>query len=83
MVLSLPVRVALTKTLDGGLCPTDPTRYQWSVDTSLVLMAAGGIMGWRSAWSLMLGSIVNFGFLAPYGYGIHAFATIGSAPIAR
>ncbi len=37
MVLSLPVRVALTKTLDESLCPTDPTRYQWSVDTSLVL----------------------------------------------
>ncbi len=37
MALSLPVRVSLTKTLDGSLCPTDPTRYEWSVDTSLVL----------------------------------------------
>src|SRR5437879_2905924 len=26
-------------------------QWTWFFDTSLVLMAAGGIMGWRSAWS--------------------------------
>jgi OPT family oligopeptide transporter len=31
---------------------------KWSVsfDTSLLLFAAGGIMGWRSAWSMMVGA---------------------------
>lgn len=45
---------------------------KWTLefDTSLLLLAAGAIMGWRAAWSMMLGAIVNYGFLAPYGHKI-------------
>ena len=32
---------------------------------SLLFVAAGAIMGFRQAWSLMLGTIINYGLLAP------------------
>ena len=32
---------------------------------SLLFVAAGAIMGFRQAWSLMLGTIINYGMLAP------------------
>ncbi|MEZ4405598.1 MAG: OPT family oligopeptide transporter [Polyangiales bacterium] len=51
---------------------------KWTVsfDTSLLLLAAGGIMGWRAAWSMMLGATINFFALAPYGHGIGAIAEV-------
>lgn len=38
------------------------------VDTSLLLFAAGAIMGWRAAWSMALGAVVNYSYLAPWGH---------------
>jgi putative OPT family oligopeptide transporter len=35
-------------------------------DTSIVMVAAGGLMGMKTAASLMLGAIINYLFLAPY-----------------
>ncbi len=51
---------------------------KWSIsfDTSLLLMAAGAIMGWRSAWTMMLGATANYFVLAPYGHTIGAFTDI-------
>lgn len=40
--------------------------YTLQLDTSLVLLAAGAIMGWRTAWSMMLGAIVNYAVCAPW-----------------
>ena len=42
--------------------------YTLTFDGSLILLAAGGIMGFRAAWSMLLGAIVNYGFLAPWLY---------------
>ncbi len=36
---------------------------------SLLFIASGAIMGWRQAWSLMLGAVVNYCFLAPHFLG--------------
>jgi len=36
-----------------------------SFEGSLLFVAAGAIMGMRQAWSLMLGTVINFGVLAP------------------
>lgn len=51
---------------------------KWSVffDTSLLLIAAGAIMGWRSAWSMMLGGVLNYFALAPHGFDIHEIAEV-------
>ena len=37
-----------------------------SFEGSLLFIAAGAIMGFRQAWSLMLGAFVNYVILAPY-----------------
>lgn len=51
-------------------------KWTISFDTSLLLLAAGGIMGWRAAWSMMLGAGINFLVLAPYGHTIGAIAEV-------
>lgn len=35
------------------------------LDLSLVMVAAGAIMGWKVAWSMCLGGIINYAVLAP------------------
>ncbi len=69
---SLPQNIELPGTLRGVALK------KWSVsfDTSLLLMAAGAIMGWRSAWTMMVGALVNYFALAPYGYDIHGFTEV-------
>ncbi len=43
---------------------------QWTIswDTGLIMVAAGAIIGIRVAWSMLLGGLVNYGFLAPWMY---------------
>ncbi len=42
------------------------TELTISFDMSLIMIAGGAIMGWKIAWSMLLGAILNFGYLAPY-----------------
>lgn len=41
---------------------------KWTInfDMSAVMIAAGAIMGWKVAWSMLLGAIVNYTILAPW-----------------
>ena len=43
---------------------------EWTIawDTSLIMIAAGAIIGIRVAWSMLLGGLFNFGYLAPWMY---------------
>ena len=41
------------------------SKYTFYFDTSLILAAAGAIMGWRAAWGMMLGAVVNYLLLGP------------------
>jgi len=43
-------------------------KWTFSFEASLIMIAAGAIMGWKTGWSLLLGAIVNYGFVAPYVY---------------
>jgi putative OPT family oligopeptide transporter len=47
--------------------------YTIGLEGSLLLMAAGGIMGFKAGWSLLLGALVNYGYLAPH---MHAAGVI-------
>ncbi|MBI5266918.1 MAG: OPT/YSL family transporter [candidate division Zixibacteria bacterium] len=40
---------------------------KWTIqfDMSMVMIAAGAIIGWKVAWSMLFGAIVNYGILAP------------------
>lgn len=42
--------------------------FTFSLEGSLILIAGGGIMGFRAAWSMVLGALINFGLLAPWLY---------------
>ena len=44
------------------------TDYTLSFEGSLIMLGAGAIMGFRAAWSMLLGALVNFGVLAPWLY---------------
>lgn len=72
MPFNLPEQIAPPFTLMG-----QPWK-KWTLtfDTSLLLLAAGAIMGWRSAWSMMLGTLFNYFALAPYGLRIGAIAEV-------
>lgn len=66
MPFNLPDRITLPASLTlKGRPLADYTLY---AETSLLLVAGGAIMGFRAAWSLLLGGLVNFGLLAPYYY---------------
>lgn len=39
--------------------------YGWMLEVSVLLPAAGVLVGWRVAWSIGLGALVCFGLLAP------------------
>ncbi len=47
---------------------TPAIQYTFAFEGSLLLVAAGAIMGFKVAWSLLLGAVINYGFLAPYVY---------------
>ena len=51
--------------------------YTVSMETSLIMVAAGGIMGWRTAWSILFGAILNYIVLAPYMFKIGAITELG------
>lgn len=42
------------------------SKWTISFEMSLIMIAAGAIMGWKVGWSLLLGAIINFGIAAPY-----------------
>ncbi|OGR91581.1 MAG: hypothetical protein A2V88_12520 [Elusimicrobia bacterium RBG_16_66_12] len=42
------------------------SKYTISFEMSTILLAAGAIMGWKIAWSLLLGACINYGVLAPW-----------------
>ena len=42
--------------------------YTLSFEGSLIMLGAGAIMGFRAAWSMLLGAFINYGILAPVLY---------------
>src|SRR5947209_19622330 len=40
-------------------------KYTISFEMSSIMIAAGAIMGWKIAWSMLLGAGINFAILAP------------------
>jgi putative OPT family oligopeptide transporter len=52
----------------GSLAGRRLSAWTISWDTSLLLLAAGAIIGLRVSWSMLLGGLLNYGFLAPLMY---------------
>lgn len=59
------------KWFDTVLCPKinyfgyELSKWTVGLDLSLVLVAAGAIVGWKMCWSMLLGSSINYLVLAP------------------
>jgi len=70
--LHLPESVGLPFAIHG----IPAKRWTLELDFSALLIAAGAIMGWRSAWSLALGAAVNYGVLAPWGHSVGAIRAV-------
>ncbi len=43
-------------------------KFTLSFEGSLIMIGAGAIMGFRAAWSMLLGALINFAVLAPMLY---------------
>jgi uncharacterized oligopeptide transporter (OPT) family protein len=54
-----------------------------SFEGSLLFVAAGAIMGFRQAWSMMLGAVVNFCVLAPWMMNAGVIPTSGGSAFRR
>ena len=47
-------------------------KWTFSFEVSALMVAAGAIIGWKVAWSMLLGAIINYGILAPWVCGLGA-----------
>ena len=47
-------------------------KWTFSFEVGALMIAAGGIIGWKISWSLLLGAVVNYGVLAPWVAGMGA-----------
>ena len=49
-------------------------KFTMSIESSLLLVGGGALMGWRTAWSILFGAILNYAVVAPWlaGQGIIA-----------
>ncbi len=67
-------KTALVRRLDPIFSPAG---YGFSIELSTLLVAAGAIIGFRSAWSMMVGALVCDGILAPWMHHVAAASTSG------
>lgn len=61
----------------GSILGQPLAKWTISFEMSAIMMAAGAIIGWKVGWSLLLGAIINYGFLAP------KMATIGAIDMSK
>ena len=43
-------------------------KWTFTFENSSIMIAAGALMGWRTGWSMLLGSIVTYAFIGPFVY---------------
>ncbi|MDD2772477.1 MAG: OPT/YSL family transporter [Elusimicrobiales bacterium] len=61
-LMKMPDKMPLAPFTLGGRPLAD---WTISFDMSAIMIAAGAIMGWKIAWSLLLGAVINYALLAP------------------
>jgi uncharacterized oligopeptide transporter (OPT) family protein len=55
----------------------DPAGYTLALEFSSIMMAAGAIMGLRTAASMFAGAVLNYGIIAPYLHGLGVIPRLG------
>ncbi|MEK7383987.1 MAG: OPT family oligopeptide transporter [Elusimicrobiota bacterium] len=61
-----PFAIPSMLSFPGAIGAVPLAKYTISFEMSTILLAAGAIMGWKIAWSLLLGACINYGVLAPW-----------------
>ncbi|MCM2277422.1 MAG: OPT/YSL family transporter [Oligoflexia bacterium] len=61
-----PFRIPSMLEFPGALGGIPLAKWTISFDVSTIMIAAGAIMGWRIAWSILLGAVINYAVLAPW-----------------
>ncbi|MBI4676714.1 MAG: OPT/YSL family transporter [Elusimicrobia bacterium] len=59
----------------GSISGYPLAKWTISFEMSSIMIAAGAIMGWKVAWSMLLGGVVNYAFLAPWMASLGAIDT--------
>lgn len=59
----------------GTIAGLPLAKYTISLETSTIMIAAGAIMGFKIAWSMLLGGIINYAYLAPKMVELGAIAS--------
>jgi uncharacterized oligopeptide transporter (OPT) family protein len=57
--------------------------WSFGLESSLLLLGSGTLMGSRTAWSLMLGSILGFGWIGPWLVAGGAVSTVSFATLVQ
>lgn len=66
MPFNLPEKMAIFPSLTIAGRPL--TDFTISMEGSVIMLGAGAIMGFRAAWSMLLGTILNYLIVAPWLY---------------
>ncbi|MEY4615732.1 MAG: hypothetical protein RJB66_692 [Pseudomonadota bacterium] len=64
MPFNLPEKIAIFPSLTIAGRPL--MDFTISMEGSVIMLGAGAIMGFRAAWSMLLGAVVNYLFVAPW-----------------
>jgi putative OPT family oligopeptide transporter len=64
----IPFNLPEKFTFPGTLAGRPLADFTIAVEGSLIMIGAGAIMGFRAAWSMLLGAFINYGGLAPWLY---------------
>ncbi len=65
---TIPASIPFPGTINGFPL----SKWTFSLEISALMVAAGAIIGWKIAWSLLLGATINYGILAPWVSGMGA-----------
>ena len=60
-----PFGIPSTIQIPGTINGIPLTNWTINIEVSAIMIAAGAIIGWKIAWSMLLGSFVNYAILAP------------------
>lgn len=60
-----PFAIPSSLSFPGSIGGIPLTQWTINFDMSAIMIAAGAIIGWKTAWSMLLGAFVNYAILAP------------------
>ena len=80
-----PFSIPASFSLPGSIGGFPLTKWTIDFEVSAIMIAAGAIIGWKVAWSMLGGAIVNYAILAPWmaKLGVIDTAKLGYREIVR